>query len=186
MVATGAAQYVVGYCLMLIGAGIGIASFLRRESDESPTHDLHVEYDVDLEEHADAPLVVRNDNPFPVFDVQITALENAGKMMTFELIPSIGARDRASARHVILDQLALQNPRYATMKAFLSETIVFRNVNTFHQELIETLPRPPQGMFADVVIPFHVTFRQGRKVRLSRHRLSYNPTTHRAVVRTIR
>jgi len=179
----------LGYLGMLSALGLIIWSVVQRETRTAPPPqaDVYAELDANVEVQNSAQISVHNDGPGAVHDVQVSAMDNAGKVMTFDLIPHIREGKSEKPRFTILDRNARRNEQYTSLLSFLDENLVPRNMTRMMEDLKSGHGLSSMGMFEDVPIPFTVTFRQdghaGARVR--RHKLIYQPNTRRAFVRVL-
>jgi hypothetical protein len=183
---------IVGWVMLIFGVAITVAAIFSDEpsiaiNETGAEPNVYVEFDAYLDEKTpDAPFVVHNDGPGAVHDVQISSLEFDLKAMSFELIPSIRDGGESIPRKMILDPQGHVSERYSTMLSFVRGRLVPRNFERFIQDRIKG-EWSRLGDFADVVIPFKVTFRRpDGRAGVRSHQLIFEPgPTRRAYVRAL-
>ena len=183
----------VGWVMLIFGVAIAAAAIFSDQPSATinevapepvePEPDVYVVFDEDLSAVPDAALGIYNGGPGAVHDVQISAMKNVGKLMTFEIVPNIEDGGIRKPWFQIYGQDGRISDHLRTVESFLAGRRFPRDFGRFlHDRIVGTWSR--EGDFEDIVIPFTVKFRMlGGRSGTRSHRLIFEPGTRRAYVR---
>src|ERR1044071_3969190 len=175
----------VGGVLLLVGMGMLFHSFTRVERQSTgpapPSEpEVFVRYDADLAADPNAPLLVRNEGPGMAHEIQIGNIEFLGSALRFDVIQTLDAGEERPAVVYILGGDGYISRQHTTLLSFLDQTRRPRDFGRIYNVVVGIGKVPPDQLFDDIVLPFHVTYRRiGGKQQVRRHQLIFNPGSRR-------